>query len=122
MRNGKIARLPENVRNELNPRMESGESGEAILEWLNGLPAVQTMLKEAFDGVPISKQNLSEWRQGGFREWELKEDLFAREALGAQGMNGKINVAALIGDLVAMIAAHYAGLMCNLERRTGPGV
>ena len=57
MRNGKIAKLPDSVRNELNPRMERGESGETILAWLNGLPAVQTILQEEFEGAPISKQS-----------------------------------------------------------------
>ena len=37
-RNGKIARLPMQVRAELNLRMEQGVEGEALLARLNGLP------------------------------------------------------------------------------------
>jgi len=64
MRNGKIARCPWGVRNELNRRLQSGELGESILEWLNGLPEVKEILDAHFAGVPLSKQNLSEWRPG----------------------------------------------------------
>jgi len=37
-RNGKIARLPMAVREELNLRMEQGVEGAGLLAWLNGLP------------------------------------------------------------------------------------
>ena len=70
MRNGKIARLPSPIRNELNFRMDSGKDGAEILKWLNALPEVKAGIKSGFDGVPISKQNLSEWRKGGFLEWQ----------------------------------------------------
>jgi len=66
MRNGKIARLPSPIRNELNFRMDCGKDGAEILNWLNELPEVKASVKSGFDGVPISKQNLSEWRKGGF--------------------------------------------------------
>jgi hypothetical protein len=56
--------------------MEKGEEGDSLLEWLNGLPEVQKMPKASFDGAVMTKQNLSEWRQGGFREWELRQELF----------------------------------------------
>jgi hypothetical protein len=68
-RNGKIARLPCEVRELLNQRLRDGVGGLAVLDWLNGLPEVQEIIQEDFGGVPISKQNLSEWRAGGYREW-----------------------------------------------------
>jgi hypothetical protein len=74
-RNGKIARLPGTIRDELNQRLENGEEAPPLLAWLNGLPEVQRSLKDHFDGAPVSKQNLSEWRQGGFREWQIREEL-----------------------------------------------
>ena len=40
-----------------------------VLDWLNGLPEVREIIEEDFGGVPVSKQNLSEWRAGGYREW-----------------------------------------------------
>ena len=73
-RHGKIARLPRGLREELSRRLHAGQEGEPLLAWLNPLPELQTLLKEEFAGVPISKQNLSEWRKGGFVEWEFKGD------------------------------------------------
>jgi hypothetical protein len=72
-RNGKIARLPRTIREELNQRLEDGEPGVRLIEWLNGLPEVVRVLKEEFDGVPISDMNLSYWKNGGFVDWQARE-------------------------------------------------
>ncbi len=74
-RNGKIARLPREIREELNERLERSEAGPQLLAWLNGLKEVKKLLRDELNGVPISKQNLSEWRQGGFQEWLARRDL-----------------------------------------------
>ena len=74
-RNGKIARLPRPVRNELNDRLECSEPSPQLLDWLNALPEVKGVVQNHFDGVPISKQNLSQWRQGGFQEWLARRSL-----------------------------------------------
>ena len=66
---GKIGRLPPGLREQLNCRMEAGGRGAALAAWLNGLPEVQAMLKEEFNGVPISEQNISIWRKYGYRDW-----------------------------------------------------
>jgi hypothetical protein len=68
-RNGKIARLPYSVRDTLNRRLHNGEQGTKLVKWLNGLPEVEEVLAEEFGGRPISEQNLSEWKQGGFEDW-----------------------------------------------------
>ncbi len=68
-RNGKIARLPKQVRHDLNGRLEDGEPGKQLVEWLNGLPEVQGVLQLRFGGRPISEQNLSERKQGSYQEW-----------------------------------------------------
>ena len=73
-RNGKIARLPRRVREQLNRRLEDGEPGEPLLAWLNGLPEVGEVLKNQFGGVPINKQSLSQWRLGGYQDWLRHED------------------------------------------------
>ena len=64
-RTGKIARLPRYLRDNLNQRLHDGESGKKLTAWLNSSQAVQDILDDYFNGVPISEQNLSEWRQGG---------------------------------------------------------
>ena len=59
-RNGKIARLPHMVREELNRRIRDGEEGKKLVAWLNGLPKVKAVVAAEFGGKPISEQNLSE--------------------------------------------------------------
>lgn len=69
-RRGKIASLPHALRAELNQRMRDGARGTELIEWLNGLPEVKSILEARFDGKPINDQNLCDWRQGGYAEWE----------------------------------------------------
>jgi hypothetical protein len=66
---GKIAQLPKEIRDQLNQRLENGKQGPEILKWLNDLPETKKLLAEKFDHQPINKQNLSEWRRGGYEEW-----------------------------------------------------
>jgi len=71
---GKIARLPNDVREKLNRRLLDGEEGQKLLDWLNGLSQTRRVLSAQFGGRPISKQNLSEWNQGGYRDWLRAEE------------------------------------------------
>jgi hypothetical protein len=83
-RNGKIARLPRPVREELNRRLEQCDESPELLEWLNGLPEVKAVMEAHFAGVPISKMNLSRWRQGGHQEWLAREDLCGKASRAAE--------------------------------------
>ena len=79
-RNGKIARLPRAVRSQLNTRLQEGEEGKQLVQWLNSLPEVQSVLADHFNGHPVTEQNLSDWRQGGFEEWRVCQDLLSQAA------------------------------------------
>ena len=68
-RNGKIARLPREIRQELNERLSNEEMAKPLVAWLNSLPEVQAILAAEFEGVPIREQNISEWRKGGYQDW-----------------------------------------------------
>src|SRR5437868_4261034 len=68
-RHGKIARLPSDVREELNRRLYNGALGPELLAWLNQLPAVKEVLARFFDDAPVNPQNLSDWRHGGYEDW-----------------------------------------------------
>jgi hypothetical protein len=68
-RNGKIARLPRHIREKLNRRLEDGEGGGLLLQWLNDLPEAKDIMNRQFGGRPINKQSLSQWRLGGYQEW-----------------------------------------------------
>ncbi len=68
-RQGKIARLPADLRREINVRLADGQKGPAILAWLNAHPVVKKILENEFDSEPISASNLSQWRQGGYQDY-----------------------------------------------------
>jgi hypothetical protein len=76
-RRGKIARLPHPIREQINRRLQNGDEGQKIAEWLNRLPKVRAVLKAEFDGQPINENNLSNWKLGGFRDWEAQQEALA---------------------------------------------
>jgi len=75
--NGKIGRLPRDLRELVNLRLLDGEPDRIILPWLNALPVVQAILTAQFGGQPVNKANLSHWRNGGYRRWATERERFA---------------------------------------------
>ncbi len=73
-RTGKIARLPRLIRNKLNQRLDDGVEGKKLVCWLNRMPEVRAVMKESFEGKPVTEQNLSEWKAGGFAEWVGRQE------------------------------------------------
>ena len=110
---GKIARLPLDTREELNRRLANGELGGSLLRWLNELPAVRDMLEYCFGGAAITKQNLSEWRKGGFREWKMRLELFSNpEKVAAQAQEiREVSGDKLTHNLATVLAGQYAVVM-----------
>jgi hypothetical protein len=68
-RTGKIARLPYGLRDELNVKIRDGKPGVEVVAWLNGEDETRQVLGRYFDGRPISEQNLTEWKAGGYQDW-----------------------------------------------------
>jgi hypothetical protein len=84
-----------------------------ILHWLNGDPAVTKVMEEHFEGHPISEQNVSEWRQGGYEEW-----LIYHSYLGNVGdLSENAQRVALTGinaeHLLLILTAAFADLLHN---------
>ncbi len=75
---GKIGRLAKERREELGERMEDGQTGKELAEWLNSLPEVQALLKAKFGGLPVNEQNVSNWRQSGHKDWLRLREARAR--------------------------------------------
>jgi len=73
-RNGKIARLPYALRMQVNERLENGLPGIEIVKWLNKQWEAQQVLANYFGKSPISEQNLTEWKLGGFLEWQKRRE------------------------------------------------
>jgi hypothetical protein len=106
-RKGKIARLPHALRVQINRRLSDNEDGAALLDWLNARPDTQALLARDFGGEPISKQNLYEWRQGGFLEWQTRQEILdeAGELAGDAGD--------LLDHLVNVLAGRYAAALAG---------
>ena len=68
-RKSKIARLPFNIREEINHQLADNLPAKDILHWLNSHSTVRYYMERLFQGRYITEQNLSEWRQGGHQEW-----------------------------------------------------
>ncbi|HWB02497.1 MAG TPA: hypothetical protein VG796_05685 [Verrucomicrobiales bacterium] len=103
-RTGKIARLPHPLRTSINHRLDRNDPGRKIITWLNSLPAVKKILRELFHNKPITEQNLSEWRNGGYLEWQIRRDFFedTRESL---------HDAAELEEISPLMADHAARLL-----------
>jgi len=115
MRNGKIAKLPRDIRDQLNLRLHNGEDGPKLLKWLNHLPETKETLDFYFDGVPVTKQNLSAWRRGGFRQWEIQFD-WVQQACELRDFTGQMQEETLdhellAGSLIALVSVRYAALL-----------
>ena len=114
-RNGKIARLPNGIREQLNCRLADGESGNRLIEWLNSNPEVMKVMAEQFDGRPITDGNLSEWRAGGYEDW-LTLDAFLDETRVLSENAVDLAATGISSDhLHIVLLAHHARLLMNLE-------
>jgi hypothetical protein len=116
-RHGKIARLPRAVREELNKRLDNGESGVKLAKWLNGLKEVKKVLRENFGGRAITADNLSEWKRGGFVEWQARQEALeqARE-MSAQAMDlNEATARRLTDNLATVLAARYAKVLSGWD-------
>ena len=116
--NGKIARLPRNIRDELNYRLNNGEKSGPILAWLNAMPEVQALLAAEFGASQINKQNLTNWRQGGYQQWlkqqerrQLVRELTQNTAELATDAGG----VELANHLSAVLVAEFAAAARNAQ-------
>jgi hypothetical protein len=111
IRNGKIARLPKDLRDLVNCMMDDGAQHRSIImelekhrhRWPEGI-------------TEISEMNLSNWRAGGYVDWtreqELQGDLRARRefalSLVEDTPEGKLNEAVVqigVAQLYHVLAA-----------------
>ncbi len=121
---GKIARLSQYLREQLNRRIEDGEPGRQLVEWLNSCDEVRDTLAEHFDGRPITEQNLSEWKQGGFKDWQHHQETraLARGFLAeAEELEEEIGDTPLTDRLSETVALALARLLREaMNGETGP--
>ena len=121
-RNGKIARLPRSLREELNQRLHDGEQGKTLVAWLNSLPKVQSMTAGHFGGRPVREQNLTEWKQGGYQDWLALQEACNATARLADEAGGACDPSSppLTDTLSQWLAVRYAMATRHLEGTDGP--
>jgi hypothetical protein len=113
-RTGKIARLPRQIREELNGRLRDGQQGKTLVNWLNSLGEVQSLLAREFRARPISEQNLSEWKRGGYQEWLTHREALDRVSNLATDAGELIAAGGTIGDHLAIaLAVRYAAVLAQ---------
>ena len=119
-RKSKIARLPREIREQLNRRLDDGEPQNNLVEWLNSLPEAQTVLRTEFDDRPINEQNLSEWKQGGFRDWLFQQEAIelVREMDGEADELNEASKVRLTDLLAHQLAARYVIAARSLRRNS----
>ena len=113
--NVKIARLPRPLREELNRRLARNEDGAILIDSLNAAPEVKAFLARDFAGEPITQQNLHEWRDTGFVEWQSRQHLFA-EAAELTDANGEWDALAandFTERLAAVLVVRYADALAG---------
>ncbi len=107
-RQGKIARLPHALREQVNVRLLNGESAATVLQWLNAQPAAVAVFKQLFNGEPATEQNLSNWRQAGYAEWlARREKTDSLKTLSAFALDLSKAAGGTIADGAAAITAGH---------------
>jgi hypothetical protein len=109
-RNGKIARLPAPLREQINLRLQNGENGRDIIAWLNSNDEVKALLAREFGGIEISDDNLSQWKHGGYHDWEMLQATLAEtQRIVSEGAElDKVGEQALGDKLAAWMLGRYA--------------
>ena len=118
-RNGKIAKLPRPIRDEINRRLDAGQSIVSIAEQLNQLPQVKAILDTHFGGRPIKQNNLSEWKAGGYRDWQLRQELLHQQSeLAADAHEMGKTAEGMADSLYGMLLLDYARLLKDADKYT----
>jgi hypothetical protein len=120
----KIARLPRDIRDQLNRRLQDGELGQDLVVWLNSLPKVQALVKSELGGRPVTEQNLSDWRRAGYRDWLIQQETIEQvQRLVADAKEvAEVAKTPLSEQLATWLAARYAVAVRGLAAAEGNSV
>ena len=114
---GKLSRLPLHLRDQLNLRLANGETDKTLLPWVNSLPELKAIIKDYFDGEPVSEQNLSDYRRHSFRKWEMRQAALAFSAEAQAELppssQEQLPVQPIVNQLVHWISLRFAAAAHN---------
>ncbi|HSY42931.1 MAG TPA: hypothetical protein VK811_03410, partial [Candidatus Acidoferrum sp.] len=118
-RNGKIARLPRALRDRINLALYNRYPAKDLAHALNQMPEVKAVLAQYFDGKPLRPQNISEWKQGGYRDWLHHRQILEQQSeLTANAKDLSDTANGLPESLFGMLTLNYAHLMMNRDKET----
>ncbi|MDB6073935.1 MAG: hypothetical protein JWO89_1575, partial [Verrucomicrobiaceae bacterium] len=94
-----------------------------LVVWLNGLPEVAALLEREFHGKAIREQNLSEWKRGGFLDWQRHQEAMASLRVAAEEAEELRAEGADDAPLTDVLSASIASVLARLigEMRKGGG-
>jgi hypothetical protein len=121
-RTGKIARLPQEIRELLNQRLCDGQPAKHLLKWLNNLPEVNAILKKEFKSSPITAGNLTEWKNGGYEDWK-REQAIGRQLGAITGITPetlRAQEGGVIDQMAVFFAAHMLASLKSLPATADP--
>jgi len=77
------------------------------------LPEVQQVLTDQFDGRPINEVNLSEWKAGGYLDWQARREMLAHtQELVEEAQDLKAAITGSLAEhLSVVVAGRYAELL-----------
>ena len=105
-RNGKIARLPDKLRESINLLLLDGLTYEAIIAKLGD------------DGKHLNYHNLKRWRQGGYQDWLMARQSVDRAQLRQQFLQkllSQTNPKDLPSKTAAAVAVQYMDALLDLD-------
>ena len=108
---GKIARLPRSIRDELNRRLDDGEMGVRLVEWLNSLPEVKKLIETDFAGREITEQNLTKWKTYGYLDWQAQQEALTLTRELNTNATELADSGELTESLARVVAARYASAL-----------
>jgi hypothetical protein len=108
--NGKIARLPHHIREQIHFRLRDGQRAKPILAWLNSIPEVREVLASSYGGRPIDDGNLSEWKKRSHSAWLIEQTALgeARRFMSECRQLAQAGEGTVTDNLGAFVAAQYA--------------
>lgn len=122
---GKIGSLPATLREEVNRRLHDGVVGREICDWLNSLPEVLVILDERWAEQPITPQNLSEWKAGGYQIWlrnRQKGEHLRKLTDWAYTLTDQVAVEKLTGAAQAIMAGNLLEVMETMDSEEAMGL
>jgi hypothetical protein len=124
MKPSKIAQLPEDLRLQINRRLQFGENAVQIASWLNALPEAQIPFAEAGTALTVEEADIETWRTTCYIDWLTQQSVMSeanRVTSEADELSHAADVGFFANKLAAWLAGRYALATRQLAGQDGAG-